>query len=151
MIRYALKCDDGHGFESWFASAEAFDALDRSGRLECPVCGIAEVRKALMSPGVGSAGEPAADPATPDIASPTERPLAAMTAPERALERLRREIQKNSDYVGNRFAAEARRMHLGDVPERAIHGEAPLEEARQLIEDGIPVLPLPFRTGGKTN
>jgi len=151
MIRYALKCDDGHGFESWFASAEAFDALDRAGRLECPQCGTAGVHKALMSPGVGSAIAPPAETVAPAPTPPPERPLAAMTAPERALEKLRREIQKNSDYVGNRFAAEARRMHLGDAPERAIHGEAPLDEARQLIEDGIPILPLPFRAGGKTN
>lgn len=141
MIRYALKCADDHDFESWFQSAEAFDKLQASGMLSCAVCGSGEVRKCLMAPSVAApdAGRPALD--TPAPASARERAIAA----------LRAEVEKNSDYVGRDFAREARQIHAGDAPERAIHGEAELGEARKLLEDGIPVAPLPFVPARKTN
>ncbi len=129
MIRYALKCDAGHRFESWFQSADAFEALLERGLVECPDCGTAAVEKAMMAPRVGSSHMLAA----------SER------AAERALAELRSRIEENSDYVGENFAAEARAIHLGDAPERPIYGEARPEEARALLEDGVPVLPLPFR------
>ncbi len=129
MIRYALKCDTGHRFESWFQSADAFEDLLERGLVECPECGTAAVEKAMMAPRVGSSH--------------------TLAAPERAAERglaeLRARIEENSDYVGDNFAAEARAIYLGDAPERPIHGEARPEEARALLEDGVPVLPLPFR------
>jgi hypothetical protein len=150
MIRYALKCQDRHDFESWFASADAFDALDRAGRIECPVCGTTRVAKALMAPGVGSAGEtPALRDAPPSGSADT--PLPSTTPAEQALRLLRREIEKRSDYVGTRFADEARKMHLGETPDRVIHGEAAPHEARALIDEGIQILPLPFRAGPKVN
>ncbi len=135
MIRYALKCDKGHGFESWFASASAYETLAAQGHVTCPECGSAQVSKAMMAPSLGSAGQKAA--AAP-AAAPEPADRAAM------LKRLRAEIEANSEYVGMSFAAEARRMHEGDAPERSIYGEARPEEARALIDDGIPVAPLPF-------
>ncbi|MDE3078672.1 MAG: DUF1178 family protein [Paracoccaceae bacterium] len=145
MIRYALKCDKGHDFDSWFASAEACDSLMASGRLACMHCGSAKVTKSLMAPSV-SHGKGDPDPATPP------RPLSAPQSPmELALARLRKEIEEKSEYVGMRFASEARAMHEGDAPERPIFGEAKLDEAKALIEDGIPVAPLPFLPPRKTN
>ena len=137
MIRYALKCQDDHSFESWFRSAEAYDALRGAGEVVCPVCGSAAVEKALMAPAVAKA---------------EERPLAAPRSPvEAALAEMRRQIEENSEYVGLNFAAEARAIHAGDAPERSIYGEAKAEEARRLLEDGIPVAPLPFMPPRKAN
>ena len=131
MIRYTLACDQGHSFESWFKSGAAFDALHAVGHVECPVCGSARVDKALMSPAVSKTA-----PAAP-LASPTPEL-------EGKLRALRAHLDAHSHDVGQKFATEARRMHLGEVPERPIHGEARPDEARALIEDGVPVLPLPF-------
>lgn len=144
MIRYALKCHEGHGFESWFKSAAAYDALAAGGHVTCPLCGSAKVEKSLMAPAV----QPARN-APPDAPRPT------LTAPanpvEEALAALRRQVEENSEYVGMNFATEARRMHAGDAPERAIHGEARPDEAKKLIEDGVPVAPLPFLPARKRN
>lgn len=138
MIRFTLKCDRGHRFDSWFQSAEAFDRLCDARMLSCSVCGSPAVEKALMTPQVRSPRD--AQPLTPP---PTER--------EDAVAELRRKIEATADYVGPRFVQEARDMHDGTTPARAIYGEAGGDEARRLIEDGIPVLPLPFPTGRKTN
>ena len=138
MIRYALKCDQGHAFDSWFKSAEAFDALLAGGHVACLICGSARVEKSLMAPSV----RPARAAATPEPQAPR---LSQPASPaEEALAAMRREIEEKSDYVGLNFAAEARAMHQGEAPERAIHGEARPEEARALLEEGVPVLPLPF-------
>jgi hypothetical protein len=139
MIRYTLKCAEGHEFESWFQSAEAFEALETRGMLSCSHCGGSEVRKAMMAPRVASGG------AEPAPAADTPAKLSALASPmEEALQRLRRHVEENSTYVGGNFAREARAIHLGDAPDRLIHGEANPEEARALIEDGVPVAPLPF-------
>lgn len=136
MVRYSLSCADGHGFESWFQSASAFDDLASRGLLSCAECGSAKVEKALMAPAVSKRDAPLAKPQ-----SPQEAMLAAM----------RRHVEENSDYVGQSFATEARKMHLGDAPERAIWGEASPTEAKSLIEDGIPVAPLPFLPKTRAN
>ena len=144
MIRYALTCDRDHHFESWFKSAEAFDALRASGMVSCAHCGSSNVSKELMAPSIRPARK-AAEVATP-------RPLSEpSTEVEKALAALRRQVEENSEYVGMNFATEARAIHDGDAPERAIHGEARAEEARALMEDGINVTPLPFMPGRKTN
>jgi hypothetical protein len=135
MVRYSLACADGHSFESWFQSATAFDDLAARGLLACAECGSSKVDKALMAPAVATAkslGEPR---------DPREAMLAAM----------RRHVEESSDYVGPSFAAEARRMHDGDAPARSIWGEARPEEAKALLEDGIPVAPLPFMPKRSTN
>jgi len=135
MIRYALRCDQGHDFDGWFRSSEAFDTTRAAGHVACTQCGSAKVEKSLMAPAVAAArqAEPAVNPA------------------EAALQALRRQVEANSDYVGLKFADEARAMHEGRAPTRAIHGEAKLEEARKLIEEGVPVAPLPFIPRQKTN
>ena len=143
MIRYALKCLDDHGFDSWFQSADAFEGLLKSGHLSCPVCGSAAVEKTLMAPVVRptrKSGEPT--PATlSEPANDRERALAA----------LRAKVAANSEYVGMNFVAEARAIHDGDAPERSIYGEARPDEAIRLLEDGVPVAPLPFMPARKAN
>ncbi|PTE22454.1 DUF1178 domain-containing protein [Cereibacter changlensis JA139] len=140
MIRYSLKCDQDHGFESWFQSAAAFDDLAAAGRLSCPVCGSVTVDKTLMAPAV----RPARKAAPGALAAPGSKV-------EEALAALRKQVEENSEYVGLNFAAEARAIHEGDAPQRAIYGEAKLEEARRLVEDGVPVAPLPFMPPRKVN
>ena len=153
MIRYTLTCKTGHGFDSWFQNAAAFAALQAAGQLACPVCGETRVDKALMAPAVVQARPGAVAPAAAAAEASPARP--SLSEPQSELESaiaaLRRQIEENSDYVGMNFAAEARRMHDGDVPTRAIHGEAKPEEARKLIEDGVPVAPLPFLPDRKVN
>jgi len=155
MIQYSLKCDAGHSFDSWFQSAEAFDALKRSGLLECAHCGSASVEKAIMAPRVTSARKKAAAPeqvpAAPEQAQTQTMAATSDTAMQDAIKEMRAQVEANSDYVGDNFATEARSMHLGDTPERAIYGQANAEEAKSLIEDGVPVLPLPFTPTRKTN
>lgn len=150
MIRYTLKCDQNHSFESWFASVEAYEKLRAAGMVSCSICGSTTVEKALMTPAV----RPARKAAAPE-AEARSAPSLALATPqnplEEALAAMRREIEANSDYVGLNFAAEARAMHSGEVPERAIHGEAKLDEARALLEEGIPVTPLPFVTKRSSN
>ena len=143
MIQFALKCDNDHRFDSWFQSADAFDKLRASGMLTCEICGSADVEKAMMAPRLG---------ATHDTETAKARPLSSPASEaETALAQLRRKVEENSDYVGRDFAREAWRMHAGDAPERAIHGEAKPEEARKLLEEGVPIAPLPFLPGRKTN
>ncbi len=139
MIRYSLKCDQGHGFESWFASASAFDTLAKAGHLTCALCGSPRVDKALMAPSVASA-----DPVATPLATPSN-------ALEEKLAALRRHVEENSDYVGQDFVTEARAMHLGEVPDRPIWGEARPDEARALIDEGVPVAPLPFMGKARAN
>jgi hypothetical protein len=142
MIRYTLKCDAEHSFDSWFQNAEGFAALQASGALACPVCGSVTVEKSLMAPAV----RPARKAAQPDAPAQTDKPSLAAPASEleAAMAELKRQIEANSDYVGMNFAAEARAMHAGEAPERPIHGEAKPEEARKMMEEGLPVAPLPF-------
>lgn len=139
MIRYTLHCPDKHHFDSWFQSAGAYEALAGAGHLTCPVCGSGRVQKALMAPAVLPARG-----AAPDLQAPADPREAALSA-------LRREIEDKADYVGEGFAAEARAMHEGLAPERSIYGEARLDEARKLLEEGIPVAPLPFMPIRKVN
>ena len=135
MIRYALRCANGHDFDSWFRSSDGYDAMRAAGQVSCGTCGSTEVQKALMAPAVS---EP--------------RPISTPKSPaETALDKLRQHVEKTSDYVGSNFVAEARAMHQGSRPERAIHGEARVEEARKLIEDGVPIAPLPFLPRQKAN
>ncbi len=139
MIRFTLSCAEGHRFDSWFQSSAAFDALQGKGHLSCSVCGNPAVEKALMAPAV------AASDAEPAPAQKDHSKAAA------AIEALRRKVEETSDYVGPRFATEARAMYLGEMPQRPIYGEARGDEAKALIEDGIPVAPLPFIPRKRSN
>jgi hypothetical protein len=151
MIRYSLRCDRGHGFESWFQSSSAYDTQVKRKLVNCPTCGSAGIEKAIMAPQIVSkkgraSAVPAPDaaPAT-DVAAPTSTPL--MMAQERELraklKELRDHIVKNADNVGERFPNEARKMHYGDIEHRPIYGEASPDEARSLIDEGVEVSPLP--------
>jgi hypothetical protein len=141
MIRYALKCAGDHRFDSWFQSAAAYDSLAGAGHVACPVCGETKVEKAIMAPRVANGDSTPAPVAK-------ERPLSGPAhSAEQMLKALREHVEKNSTYVGKRFAAEARAMHLGEKAEGAIHGEASPDEARALIDEGVPIAPLPFRVG----
>ncbi|PWJ19239.1 DUF1178 family protein [Jannaschia seohaensis] len=135
MIRYALRCKDGHEFESWFASADAYDALAAKGMVSCAVCGVADVSKALMAPKVAPRSQPEG-PSPDEVA--------------KRIAEIRRKVEAEATYVGPRFAAEARAIHEAGES-RAIYGEAKPDEARALIEDGIPVAPLPFLPKAKAN
>ncbi|MGI3186768.1 DUF1178 family protein [Nioella aestuarii] len=137
MIRYTLKCADGHSFDSWFKSAEAFEALEGRGLLSCSVCGSSDVQKAMMAPRVAKSASKPEENAPVSLSKPAN-PM------EEALSALRKHVEENSTYVGGNFAREARKIHLGEAPDRLIHGEANPEEAKALIEDGIPVAPLPI-------
>jgi hypothetical protein len=143
VIRYTLTCDKDHHFESWFQSSAAFDALAEAGHLSCAICGSPQIRRALMTPSVPNKGDNS-DKTQND--APT-----ALSAPNTELAALRKHLEESSDYVGMSFAKEARKMHDGEAPERAIYGEAKLDEAKKLIEDGIPVAPLPFLPKRKAN
>jgi hypothetical protein len=131
MIRYALACEDGHQFEAWFGSADAYDRQAEARSVVCPVCGSTRVEKAPMAPYVARGRAEAPKPQK-------QRKSYAM------LRKLRDELTANSDYVGPKFPEEARKIHYEEAPQRSIHGEATSEEARELDEEGIPVFPLPL-------
>ncbi|WP_299851340.1 DUF1178 family protein [uncultured Roseovarius sp.] len=137
MIQFALRCDDDHRFESWFKSAEAFDKLHKAGMVSCIICGSNQVEKALMAPKVRD--------------SRTRVPAQPPEVTEQALKALKKQVEQNSEYVGMNFVREARDIHDGTAPERSIYGQARPEEARKLIEDGVPVAPLPFLPSRKSN
>jgi hypothetical protein len=155
MIRYALACGSGHEFESWFASADAFDDLDRRGLNACPVCGSSKVAKRLMAPAVSTArGKAARDAAA---AAQPALPTAAAAGPAgevaviderdvklRAMLRdLHAHVRANTEDVGKAFAEKAFLMHQGEIEHRPIRGQATPEEAAALREEGVPVAPLP--------
>ena len=149
MIRYNLRCDAGHAFESWFQSSSAYESQEKRKLVNCPACGSTKVERAIMAPQIVSKkkdrAEQAAVSASTDVAAPTSTPL--MMAQERELraklKELRDHIVKNADNVGERFPNEARKMHYGDIEHRPIYGEASPEEARSLIDEGVEVSPLP--------
>ncbi|MBT2130691.1 DUF1178 family protein [Aliiroseovarius lamellibrachiae] len=161
MIRYALKCDNDHSFESWFQNAGAFDSLTAARRITCPECGSSMVVKSLMAPKVRPSRNvttqpetpPETQPQTPTVPAATPETPTALPDPELAREiaALKTKVETESDYVGDKFVSEARAMHLGDRPDRPIYGEAKIDEARELLEEGVPVMPLPFMPTHKTN
>lgn len=152
MIRYALRCSEDHEFESWFQSADAFEKLQSAHLLTCPSCGSEDVKKAIMAPRVLPSGQTKASEGTePEMPEATHALTAPSSPAEAAMVELKKKIQENSEYVGGDFASEARKIHTGDAPERSIYGEAKPDEAKKLIEDGVPVAPLPFIPNRKTN
>jgi hypothetical protein len=156
MIRYALNCDRGHNFESWFASSAAYDKQAKRGLIACPICDSSKVEKAIMAPRLsrGRTAERRRPPALPapanaqPPATPPQAPVAVMSPPERELRKklkeLREHIVKNADYVGPGFPEQARKMHYGEIEHRSIYGEATPDEAKELHEEGIEFHPLPI-------
>jgi len=130
MIRYALTCRKDHSFEGWFRDSAAYDQQSKKNLIACPVCGTAKVSKAPMAPAVSKKA---------DLAEAASK---AKAVKEFVLN-LRKKVEETSEYVGERFPTEARAIHYGDAEERQIYGEATLKDAHDLIEEGIPVAPLP--------
>lgn len=153
MIKFALICENGHQFDSWFQSGAAYDVQAETGLILCPVCQASLVTKAIMAPAIASkrGGEPApakvppqADTLAPEgsakvaLFDERDRELRAM------IEGIRQRIFDSADDVGASFPEEARKIHDGLIPERPIHGQASFDEARALIEEGIGILPIPL-------
>jgi hypothetical protein len=137
MIVFDLRCGDGHVFEAWFGSSAAFEEQRRGGLIACPMCGSSEVEKAVMAPNVAPKGNRTAAADAPPPPAKVKAALAAMAqAQAKALAK--------SEWVGSGFAAQARAMHDGDVPDRPIHGQATLADAKALVDEGVPIAPLPF-------
>jgi hypothetical protein len=143
MIVFDLKCAPrGHVFEAWFASTAAFEDQRGRGLVACPLCGSAEVAKAPMAPAVGAKGNSAPAPLPPTgLPAGAPEEVKSMLAAAAALQKT---LLARSESVGTRFADEARAIHLGEADARPIHGEATRAEAESLIEEGVPIAPLPF-------
>ncbi len=140
MIRYALACENGHPFEGWFSASADFDDQAARGLLACPVCASATVAKQIMAPAVSGTRKHG----TPDAPSAMRRVVMD------ALGKVRLHVEANFDYVGDRFAAEARSIHEGKAEERGIYGEASAGEVKALVADGVPIAPLPPEPPKKT-
>jgi hypothetical protein len=143
MIHYQLRCSQDHAFDGWFPGSAAFESQAEHGLLECPVCGDTHVTRGLMAPAVPRKGNAVA------IATPEPRPVAVAgrKMPDHiraALQKLRAEVERNCDYVGDTFADEARRIHNGESEARGIYGQATAEEAEALADDGIAVAQIPW-------
>jgi hypothetical protein len=158
MIHYALRCADSHEFDGWFKNSTSFEAQAAAGLLDCPICGDRRVQRALMAPHVqtGSIAVAAAPPQDQRAVAvqPPGRPtveqgmaVRAASLPDEVravLQRVRAEVEATCDYVGPRFAAEARRIHGGEAADRHIFGEATPDEAAALADDGIDVARIPW-------
>ncbi|MFY8091859.1 MAG: DUF1178 family protein [Niveispirillum sp.] len=157
MILFDLKCSQGHRFEGWFRNGAAYEAQAASHAITCPICGDARVEKAPMAPAIAKGGRSrdrdappptaVADTPVPAVAAPVPMPDAVKEAQAeilRHLRDLRSQVEKNADYVGDRFAEEARKIHYGEVESRAIYGETSPEQAEALREEGVPVAAIPW-------
>jgi len=123
MILFTLRCASGHEFEAWFRDGDGFEAQQKAGEIACPDCGDAQVEKAVMAPRIGH--------------SRAKAPALSPAQMRAALVELRRQVETNCDYVGERFAEEARRIHHGEADPHGIYGEASADESRELAEEGI--------------
>jgi hypothetical protein len=151
MIRYALICEKGHDFESWFQDSAAYDKQAKRGLVTCPQCGSPKVEKAIMAPRLSSSTKrkvraEAPPPAAP--AAPEKAPVAMISPQEQEfrtkLKELREHLTKNADDVGQKFPEEARKMHYGETEHRSIYGVASPDDAKDLAEEGIEFHPLPI-------
>ncbi len=133
MIRYALACDAGHEFEAWFPGIEACDKQLKRELVACPDCGSVKVKKALMAPAVSTRKDKDA----------AKKQVMAFAAHQAKLQAIREHVEQNFENVGDRFPEEARRIHYGETERRDIYGEATLAEAKDLVDEGVEVAPLP--------
>lgn len=142
MIRFALNCSQDHAFEGWFKSGDAFERQADEGQVACPTCGDRAIRKAMMAPAiVRSAGRRAEGPAAPVEPAAEQQARAAMLLA--MMRKVREHVEQNFENVGDRFPEEVRRVHYGEAEARDLFGQATLDEAKELLEEGIPVRPLP--------
>ena len=140
MIHYDLICDKGHEFDGWFRDSATYDKQARRGFVACSVCGSSKVEKQLMAPGIPTKSNRKDEVPQRMVAGPVDPRVAMMM---KMMREMRQHVEENADYVGDKFADEARKMHAGDTEERAIWGETTPEEARALEEEGVPASPLP--------
>ncbi|HVP98995.1 MAG TPA: DUF1178 family protein [Roseiarcus sp.] len=138
MIKYALRCAEGHDFESWFSDSAAYETQRKRGFVLCPECGSAKIDKAIMAPAIVGADRPPPETTPEPPIDDKRRRLREM------MTQLRREIEKNTDDVGRRFPEVARAIHYGEAPERAVRGRASASEAEALIEEGVGIMPIPM-------
>jgi hypothetical protein len=147
MIRYALRCAEGHAFESWFQSSAAYDRQAKQKLVTCPICGSAKVEKQIMAPRLAGDRRRAEQPAAAKDKAKDATPVAMISPQEQELRKklreLREHLTRNADYVGQKFPEEARKMHYGEIDHRSIYGEASPDEAKKLHEEGIEFHPLP--------
>lgn len=144
MIRYSLQCHKNHAFEGWFKNSDDFDRQAKRKLVTCPECGSAKVAKALMAPNVATGRSKS--PKSKEVAVANTEATAELRKKQELLalmRKLRTEVEKNAEYVGPRFAEEARKMHYEEADKRGIYGEATLDEARDLHEEGVEFYPLP--------
>ncbi len=134
MIRFSLICDHDHEFEAWFRSNDDFDTQKKRGFVDCPSCGSTKVEKALMAPAVSTGRK--RETIALAMNEMQKKAMAEMKA-------LSEKIRENADYVGDKFAEEARKIHFGETDARGIYGEATLDEAKSLAEDGVGFMPIP--------
>ncbi len=150
MIHYQLRCREGHEFDGWFKDSAAFEMQAQRRLVECPDCGGTEVERALMAPSLPKKGNrlpapvaaPAAVPEGAGAAKATAGPIPAQVVA--LLQRMREEVEKNCDYVGEQFADEARKIHRGESERRGIYGESTPEQAEALQDEGIEVSRIPW-------
>ena len=145
MIRYRLTCPDAHEFEAWFSSSAAYDAQAKAGHVTCPECGSNKVEKTLMAPNVATSRKKEATREKVKAAA-SPRPVASQMPAEmlEMMRKIRDHVRENADYVGDKFAEEARKIHYEESEARGIYGEATPDEAQALHEEGIAVHPLPL-------
>ena len=129
MIVYSLRCKNGHEFEGWFRDSASYDTQSGDGSLCCPTCNSRQVEKAIMAPAVAAG-----------CAADQRREAGSM---RQFMTGLRKYVQQNAEYVGPKFAEEARRIHYGETLDRHIYGETSAEEAQALTDEGVDVAPLP--------
>jgi hypothetical protein len=141
MIVFNLQCKDGHGFEAWFKDAAAYDSQRRARKVACPVCGLTKVDKMPAAPRISKGTGRDADASGKGSDDGKARAADYL----RAMEKLQRHVEENCDYVGDKFAEEARKIHYGEVEERGIYGQATKEEAKELSDEGVPFAAIPKR------
>jgi hypothetical protein len=158
MIRFSLVCDNGHDFESWFASNDSYDFQVENDLVSCPHCNVLKISKAVMAPSVARAkrkrSQAAQSSAKDAISDAPKQEVALIGESGAELRKMAQELHARilaaTVDVGSDFPAEARKIHDGDAPERAIRGQASIEEARALLEEGVSILPLPILPGERS-
>ena len=155
MIRYLLSCEKKHDFEIWFKNSADYDKQNKRGLVTCPACGSSKVEKALMAPALGRGARKGARKSEPEVTLPvavqtpaeSKTPVAMVSPQEREfrakLKELRDHLTKNAENVGGKFPEEARKMHYGEKEHRSIYGEASPQEAKELLDEGVELHPLP--------
>ncbi len=151
MIKFSLCCERNHIFDSWFESNKAFETLNSKQLLTCPICNSTLISKNIMAPNIVAKENSTKNECLEQKEEKKidlQKPLSKY---EEALQTIKKELEKNSEYVGKKFVEQARMMYQSSTEKRSIHGEASLKEAKELVEEGIPVTPLPWPVVTDTN